>query len=267
MPPPPLATTSNPLSTRQRTASASSSPCGSGDGTTRRHPLPSGATANPRVPASPWAVSLSYIGPIGFDGEANAGSSDRHERLGDERGDAQAGVVLEQGLLEQVADHADGFGADHVEGRRVCALVGLALEQQVTDLRAVAERQHELVRSRKRSKGSGSRLQVMALYLSRYLFSSARERVPAESGDDAHVSRAGYRLDSRRGAPDRSSREPAGGTKLSTVPDDRVSHAVAAACSTDSEVVLFRQGRGHDQHGEVCVLSDAVGHGAEHDAT
>ena len=73
----------------------------------------------------------------------------------------------------------------------MCALVGLALEQQVTDLRAVAERQHEFVRSGKRSECSGSRLQVVALHLSRDLFSSARERVPAKGGDDAHVSRAG----------------------------------------------------------------------------
>ena len=139
--------------------------------------------------------------------------------LGDERDDAQAGVALQQRLLEQVADHADGFGADHVKGRRVCALVGLALEQEVTDLRAVAERQHELVRSGKRNEGSGSRLQVMALHLSRDLLSSARERVPAERGDDAHVSRAGCWLDSRRGAPHRASNESAGGTKLSTAPE------------------------------------------------
>ena len=41
----------------------------------RRQPLPSRAMSNPRVRARSCAVSESYIGPIGFDGAANAGSS------------------------------------------------------------------------------------------------------------------------------------------------------------------------------------------------
>ena len=71
------------------------------------------------------------------------------------------------------------------------ALVGLALEQQVPDLRAVAEREHELVRSGERRERSGSGLQVAALHLGGDLFAPARERVPAQCSDDAHVSRTG----------------------------------------------------------------------------
>jgi hypothetical protein len=63
----------------------------------------------------------------------------------------------------------------------------LRFEQQMPDLRAVAEGQHELVRTSERHECRGGCLQVAALHVGGDLFAPARERVPAQCSDDAHL--------------------------------------------------------------------------------
>ena len=58
----------------------------------------------------------------------------RDDRLGDEHGNPQARIGLQQRLLQEVADHADGLGADHIQGRCLRTLIRLTLERQVPDL-------------------------------------------------------------------------------------------------------------------------------------
>ncbi len=48
---------------------------GSGEGTTRRTPAPSGASVQPRLAASLRPTCWAYTGPIGFVGFPKAGSS------------------------------------------------------------------------------------------------------------------------------------------------------------------------------------------------
>ena len=69
----------------------------------------------------------------------------------------------------------------------MCALVGFALEQQMPDLRAVAEGQYELVRASERRECGRGRSQIATLHLGGDLFASARERVAAECSDDTHL--------------------------------------------------------------------------------
>ena len=74
IPPPPEAMTIVPLAASIRMDARLDDLDGSGEGTTRRHPGPSGATVQPFSPASCLAVASSYIGPTGFDGVRKAGS-------------------------------------------------------------------------------------------------------------------------------------------------------------------------------------------------
>ena len=108
------------------------------------------------------------------------------EGLGHERDDAQRRVGLQQRLLQEVADHADGLGADDVERGWPRAGVGLALEQQMADLRAVAEGQDELVVARERYERRGGGAEVAPLHVGRDLLTAARQGVAAQGGDDPH---------------------------------------------------------------------------------
>jgi hypothetical protein len=71
---------------------------------------------------------------------------------------AWSGVPKQQRLLQQVADHPLALGAEHVERIGVDRRVGLALEQQQPDLRAVAVRDRDGVpvqQRRERACGLG----------------------------------------------------------------------------------------------------------------
>jgi hypothetical protein len=75
MPPPPPQTTTAPRSSSQPIGRASAIARAAGDGTTRRQPSPSRASAQPRSRRKVTARSASYIGPIGLAGASKAGSS------------------------------------------------------------------------------------------------------------------------------------------------------------------------------------------------
>ncbi len=75
IPPPPVQITTTPLSSSVRIGPISKMRRGTGEGTTRRHPAPSGLTVQPRSAASWWASASEYTGPTNFVGSAIAGSS------------------------------------------------------------------------------------------------------------------------------------------------------------------------------------------------
>jgi len=89
----------------------------------------------------------------------------------------QARIRVKQSFLQEVADHADRLRADHVERRCRRALIRLALEQQVTDLRAVPERQYELVLAGERCERRSRNRQIAALDLRRDGLAASRERI------------------------------------------------------------------------------------------
>ena len=119
---------------------------------------------------------------------------DRRERLLERQQVAQL-------LLDQVADHALGLGAEDVERVGLDLLVGGALERQQADLRPVAVRDHELVLRGDRRERLGGNAHVGALVLGGHRLPAAQQRVAAEGDDDAHrVDRLSRRW-WRRGRP------------------------------------------------------------------
>jgi hypothetical protein len=70
-------------------------------------------------------------------------------------------------LLDQVADHALGLGAEQVERVRVDGRVGGALQREQPDLGPVAVRDHELVLERHRSQRLAGHARVGTLVLGR----------------------------------------------------------------------------------------------------
>ena len=121
------------------------------------------------------------------------------------------------------------------------ALVGFALEQQMPDLRAIAECQYDLVRSSERRECGRGRLQIVTLHLGGDLFASARERVPAECSDDTHLNVPGRGLRGSEGVP---RRPRSGGAVTTCVAERAASHAVAAASSARPGAVPLRTGGG-----------------------
>ena len=91
--------------------------CGSGEGTTRRKLSPSGLNTQPFSSASRVGFApRRRSGPIGLVGSANAGSSPIDLDQRQQRGEAllERELVSEL-LLDQVADHPLGLGAEQVE--------------------------------------------------------------------------------------------------------------------------------------------------------
>ena len=142
---------------------------GAGDGTTRRRLSPSGLNSQPRSERSASASRrridradrLARIGErrvVGVD-------LDHREQRGQRALERQPIAEL---LLDQVADHALGLGAEHVERIHRDRLVRAALEREKPDLRTVAVRDHELVRQRDRSEVLARDRHVRPLVLDRH---------------------------------------------------------------------------------------------------
>ena len=116
MPPPPVQMTTAPRSSSQRIGRISKIRFGSGEATTRRHLSPSGLIAQPFSAASRSASSLlvDRADELGRVGERRVVRVDL-----DHREDARERLLerqqVAQLLLDHVADHPLGLGAEDVE--------------------------------------------------------------------------------------------------------------------------------------------------------
>ena len=89
-------------------------------------------------------------------------------------------------LLDEVADHALGLGAEHVERIGLDVLVGGALQREQADLRAVAVRDDELVVAGDPRESARGDPDVRALVAGGHRLAPLEQGVAAESDDDAH---------------------------------------------------------------------------------
>ena len=94
------------------------------------------------------------------------------------------GQQVAQLLFDDVADHALGLRAQHVERIRVDGVVGRGLQRQQPDLRPVAVRDDELVAGGDRRDPFGRRPDVGPLVLRRHRFAAPQQRIAAEGDDD-----------------------------------------------------------------------------------
>ena len=94
--------------------------------------------------------------------------------------------VVDEFLLDHVADHADRFSTDHVERIHRHLLVGIVLESKKADLRAVAVRDHELVAF----VGLGDLLagegNVFALVFAEHRLTALQKGIAAQSNNKTH---------------------------------------------------------------------------------
>ena len=118
-----------------------------------------------------------------------AGSSRIDLDHGQDRGERHLeGQQVAELLLDHVADHALGLGAQHVERIGLVGLVGGALQRQQPDLRAVAVGDHELVLPGDRRERLGRDADIRALDLGGHRLAALQQGVAAERDDDAHGS-------------------------------------------------------------------------------
>ena len=89
-------------------------------------------------------------------------------------------------LLDHVADHADGLGADHVQRVGVDRLVGLVHQRQQADLRPVAVGDHQLVLVVHARQLARRDADVAALVLDVERLAPLQQGVAAECDDDGH---------------------------------------------------------------------------------
>ena len=90
-------------------------------------------------------------------------------------------------LLNHVADHPEGFGADHVERVHRNGLVGVVLKGEKTDLRAVAVGDDEFVPFVGLGDLFAGRTDVGALVLGGHGFAALQKGVAAESDEKTHL--------------------------------------------------------------------------------
>ena len=161
---------------------------GSGEGTTRRQAGPSGATAQPRSRASRRASSYGVDRPDRLRRPREGGIGGVDDDLRQERRDLPTGELVPQALLEEVADHALALGAENVERVGADAGVGLALEGEEPDLRAVPVRDDDVVSPGELGHGPHGDADVPLLDRGLGGLTAPEQRVPTEGADDPHVS-------------------------------------------------------------------------------
>ncbi|CAI8779185.1 NAD-specific glutamate dehydrogenase [Pseudomonas sp. IT-232MI5] len=91
-----------------------------------------------------------------------------------------------QFLFDDVADHAFGFGTEHVQRVRADGGVGRRLQRQQADLRAIAVGDDQLVAGMDLGDLLGGDADVGALIVSGHRFTTAEQGVTAQSYDDTH---------------------------------------------------------------------------------
>ena len=153
---------------------------GTGEGTTRRRLSPSGLNTQPRSAASLACSAWSYSGPTGLLGSANAGSAGSTSIIvSNEASGLSNGQPVPQFLLDQVADHPLGLGAQHIERGRGHLPVGRLLQRQQPDLRPVPVRDDQLVFTGDRGQVITRHPHVFPLVLRRHRLPPAQQRITA----------------------------------------------------------------------------------------
>ena len=158
---------------------------GSGEGTTRRQCSPSCLNVQPFSAATASACCLSYMGPTNLVGSANAGSAGSTSTMVSTVAKGHLGRQdVAQLLLDQVADHPLGLGAEDVEGVGLDLVVGGRLQRQQADLRAVAVRDHQFVLAGEGRERAGRDAHVLALHLDRHRLAPLEQGVAPQADDD-----------------------------------------------------------------------------------
>ena len=117
----------------------------------------------------------------------NPGSSPSTSTIVSKRGERHLeGQQVAELLLDHVADHALGLGAQDIERIGLVGLVGGTLEREQADLRAIAMADDQLMLGGNRRQRLRRDMDVCALRLRRHRLAALEQRVAAESDDDAH---------------------------------------------------------------------------------
>ena len=150
--------------------------------------------------ASAVGVVVDRSDELGRIGERRVVGVDLDHR--EDRGERHLGrQQVAELLLDQVADHPLGLGAEHVERVRLDVRVGRGLEREQADLGAVAVRQHELVLLGDRGQRPRRRRGRSPRWTSAVIGSPRFEQgVAAEGDQDSHRRRLSSRA-WRRAAP------------------------------------------------------------------
>ena len=186
MPPPPTQTTSTPASTSRRIVGSSTIERGSGEATTRRWPPASSTSVHPARGGQARGRLAVVDRADRLRGALERRVAGVHHHLGQQRRDARVAQLVDQLLLEQVADHALGLGAEHVERIRLDPLVGLALERQQAHLGPVSVGDDDVVLGRQRGDRLDRGADVAALGGHVRGLAAAEQRVASERRDDQH---------------------------------------------------------------------------------
>ena len=97
------------------------------------------------------------------------------------------GQEIPELLLDEVADHSFGLGAEDVEREVRGVEPALGLKGEEADLGAVPVRDDELVLPREGRERHRCPAHVRALPLGRHRFAAAKQGIPPEGDDDAHA--------------------------------------------------------------------------------
>ena len=163
---------------------------GAGEGTTRRTYSPSGLNIQPFSAASarPSLGVVDGTDELRRVGEGGIVAVDLDHR--EERGERDLGrQEVAELLLDHVADHPLGLGAEDVERVRLDLLVRRRLQREQAHLRPVAVRQHELVVLGDRRERPGRDRDVGPLGVGGHGFTPLEQGVATEGDEDAHESR------------------------------------------------------------------------------
>ncbi len=96
-------------------------------------------------------------------------------------------------LLDHIADHAFGLGAQHIQRVGTIGAVGCALQGQQTDLRPIAMGNHQLMplTDQFRQRGS-SRAHIGPLSFGSHGLPALEQSIATQGDDDQHASLRGW---------------------------------------------------------------------------
>ena len=96
------------------------------------------------------------------------------------------GQGVHQFLFDQVADHAFGFGTQHIEGPRVFGREACCLQRHQPDLRAVAMRHDDLMIAGQIGQGGSCDAHIGVLGFGGHRFATLQQGIAAQGHDYTH---------------------------------------------------------------------------------